>query len=118
MTRRLTHALAALYAFTAIGLLNCALSSWQHGAPAFAFFFAGAAVLLATAIAHHAYHHDQLRAARASVERPSEPRPFTLALPRPALEDRIALELAGACCERWWTSMGAEHDCTRKDQTL
>lgn len=40
---------------------------------------------------------------------------------RPAIEDTVSLELALACCERWWTSCGAEHDttnCTRKDQTL
>ncbi|MFF9129144.1 hypothetical protein [Streptomyces sp. NPDC014806] len=115
MTRRLLSALAALYAFTAIGLLNCALTSWQHGASAFAAFFAGAAVLLATAIAHHGYHRDQLRDAHARIsraERPCAPLPFAL-----AVEDRIAIELAAACCERWWTSLGAEHDCTRKDQS-
>lgn len=111
MTRRLLSALAALYAFTAIGLLNCALTSWQHGAPAFAAFFAGAAVLLATAIAHHAYHRDQLRDAHARGSRAERPHGQ-----RPAIEDRVAIELAAACCERWWTSLGAEHDCTRKDQ--
>ena len=38
---------------------------------------------------------------------------------RIGLEDGvIAVALAGACCERWWTSLGAEHDHpTRKDQT-
>ncbi|MFJ8144662.1 hypothetical protein ACIQ6R_06255 [Streptomyces sp. NPDC096048] len=37
------------------------------------------------------------------------------------LEDGVvAVALAAACCERWWTSAGAEHEpttCTRKDQT-
>lgn len=46
------------------------------------------------------------------------------ARPTPPAEDAIdattAVALAAACCERWWTSAGAEHDpthCTRKDQT-
>jgi len=37
------------------------------------------------------------------------------------LEDGIIrVALAAACCETWWTSVGAEHDhhCTRKDHTL
>jgi hypothetical protein len=35
-----------------------------------------------------------------------------------AWQDRQRAEIDG-CCERWWTSAGAEHDttlCTRKDQ--
>jgi len=39
---------------------------------------------------------------------------------RPAIDGVVAVALAAACCERWWTSAGAEHDpthCTRKDQT-
>ncbi|WP_432184877.1 hypothetical protein [Streptomyces tendae] len=40
---------------------------------------------------------------------------------RASLEDGVvAVALAAACCERWWTSAGADHDpatCTRKDQT-
>ncbi|MGW0347588.1 hypothetical protein ACWDX8_13400 [Streptomyces anthocyanicus] len=35
-----------------------------------------------------------------------------------AWQDRQHAEIDG-CCERWWTSAGAEHDtthCTRKDQ--
>lgn len=34
-----------------------------------------------------------------------------------AADDAVALDLAEACCERWWTSAGTEHDtvrCTRE----
>ncbi|MER8219722.1 hypothetical protein ABTZ58_03810 [Streptomyces sp. NPDC094143] len=56
-------------------------------------------------------HREALRAERAA--RPPHQ--------RPGLEDGVvAVALAGACCERWWTSAGTEHEpttCTRKDQT-
>lgn len=116
---RLTHALAALYALTALGMLRCALTSWQHNAPHYAAFFAGTAVLLAVAIVHHAHQHDELRAARIHLERYARP-------PGPhaaAIADEIALSwcaLNEACCLRQWETAGREHDpdrCTRKDQT-
>jgi hypothetical protein len=56
-------------------------------------------------------HREDLRAEQAA--RPPDQ--------RPGLEDGVvAVALAAACCERWWTSAGAEHEpntCTRKDQT-
>ena len=121
MTRHLTHALAGLYAVTAFVLLRCAMVSHTNGSWPYALFFAGAAVLLAVAIGHHAYHRDELRAARAQLEaasRPADPQPTAHA-------DEIALgweALAEACCLRWWEAgeHRDEHDpatCTRKDQT-
>jgi len=115
VTRRLTHALACLYGLVALGLISCALAHTQHGDWPAAALTAGAAILLATAIAHHAYQRDELRAARREIEALSRPRDR-----RASLEDGVVrVALAAACCERWWTSAGAEHDhCTRKDQTL
>ncbi|MGW0495071.1 hypothetical protein ACWD0Z_06410 [Streptomyces sp. NPDC003007] len=117
MTRHLTNVLAGLYALVAVVLLRCAMVSHTHGSWPYALFFAGAAVLLATAIGHHAYHRDELRAAHARLEAATRPPDR-----RASLEDGVVrVALAGACCERWWTSAGAEHDepkhCTRKDQT-
>lgn len=113
--RPFTHALAVLYGLTAVALLRCAMVSHQHGAPVHTAFFAGAAVLLATAIAHHAYHRDELRHAQrvnASLRHPS-------AAGRTSMEDGVvAVALAAACCETWWATAGADHDpdtCTRKD---
>jgi hypothetical protein len=76
-----------------------------------------AIVLAVPAIWCHGYwtrgrgadHREALRAERAA--RPPHQ--------RPGLEDGVvAVALAGACCERWWTSLGTEHEpttCTRKD---
>ena len=111
-----THALACLYGLTAVALLRCAMVSHQHGAPVHTAFFAGAAILLATAIVHHAYQRDELRHARrvaASLAR----HPATRAT---AEDDTVAIALAAACCDTWWATAGADHDprtCTRKDQT-
>jgi len=115
VTRRLTHALACLYGLVALGLIGCALAHWQRGDWPTAALAAGAAILLAVATVHHAYHRDELRAAHARIERLARPRDR-----RASLEDGVVrVALAAACCERWWTSAGAEHDhCTRKDQTL
>jgi hypothetical protein len=116
VTRHFTNALAGLYALVAVVLLRCAMVSHSHGSWPYTLFFAGAAVLFAVAIGHHAYHRGELRAAQARLERATRPPDQ-----RTSLEDGVvAVALAAACCERWWTSAGAEHDpdhCTRKDQT-
>jgi hypothetical protein len=95
---RYLHALACLYALTACGLIRCAYVSSIHGDALHTAFFAGAAVLLATAIAHHSYQRDELRHARRladSLRRPTAARPASM-------EDGvIAVALAAACCERW-----------------
>jgi hypothetical protein len=117
VTRHLTHALAGLYALLAVAMLRCALVSHQHGSLPYTALFAAASAAFATAIAHHAYHRDELRAARVRLERatrPPGPHPLAVA-------DEIALgwqALNEACCLRWWETRGAEHDHpTRKDQT-
>ncbi|MFE9936355.1 hypothetical protein [Streptomyces hirsutus] len=120
MTRRLTHALAVLYALVALGLIHCATVSWNAGAWPHAAFLAGASLLLVTAVIHHSYQRDELRYAYARLERASRPPE-----PHPAIAEEIALAwqaLEEACCLRWWESgeRGDEHDpatCTRKDQT-
>lgn len=116
MTRHLTTALTTLYTTAALFLLRCAMVSGQHGSWPYTCLFAAAAIAFGTAIAAHTWLRDELRAAHAHAERLARPTD-----PRPAIEDAVRLELALACCERWWTSCGAEHDtttCTRKDQTL
>jgi hypothetical protein len=49
-----------------------------------------------------------------SVARPPLPRRT------PGAEGVVAVAMAAACCEVWWSTAGAEHDpatCTRKDST-
>ncbi|MFC9847765.1 hypothetical protein ACFWFF_01445 [Streptomyces sp. NPDC060223] len=112
--RRLTHTLACLYALVACGLVRCAMVSAENGAPHYTAFFAAGAILLSTAIAHHAYHRDELRAALVRLERASRP-PAT-----PATDMVVAVAMAGWCCDAWAATAGRDHDptqCTRKDQT-
>lgn len=115
MTRHLTNALAGLYAVAALVLLRCAMVSHTNGSWPYALFFAGAAVLLGIAIAHHAYHRDELRAALLRLERASRP-PDARA---PAEDAAVAVAMAW-CCDTWFLTAGTDHDtdrCTRKDQT-
>lgn len=113
---RVTPLLCLLYAAASLLLLRCALVSSEHGSTGYFAAFIACSVLFSLGIVHAAWQREQLRAAVARLERATRP-----ADRRPAIEDAVALELALACCERWWTSCGAEHDpthCTRKDQTL
>jgi hypothetical protein len=103
VTRRLLHALAALYGLVALVLVHLAVTAWQNGAWPHAAFLAGASLLLVTAVIHHSYQRDELRYAHQRLERASRP-------PEPAFDGVIAVALAGACCERWWTSAGTEHE--------
>ncbi|MFI6279632.1 hypothetical protein [Streptomyces sp. NPDC050988] len=113
MTRRFTHALAGLYALVAFVLLRCAAVSYQHGALHYALFFTAAAVAFATAIVHHSYLRDELRAAHRELDAATKPRAAT------PVEDGVqAVLVTGWCCDAWAATAGAEHDpatCTRKD---
>jgi hypothetical protein len=116
VTRHLTNALAGLYALVAVVLLRCAMVSHSHGSWPYTLFFAGAAVLFAVAIGHHAYHRDELRAALVRLDRATRPPDR----PRSAIDGVVAVAMAGWCCDAWAATAGADHDhdrCTRKDQT-
>lgn len=115
--RRLTHTLAWLYAIAALALLRCAMVSHNHGSTAYTGFFAATACVLAGAVVHVTVMADEYRFLLGELDRARRAAKPTA----PAEDGVVAVALAGACCERWWTSAGAEHDpttCTRKDQTL
>ncbi|QQC89858.1 hypothetical protein [Streptomyces alfalfae] len=65
----------------------------------------------------YAREHAAARGRRAAAVRAE--RIARLTIPRARVDDQAAIALAAACCERWWTSAGIEHDaaCTRKGQT-
>ncbi|NUR64384.1 MAG: hypothetical protein HOQ47_01375 [Streptomyces sp.] len=111
--RRATYALACLYAILAVGLLRCAMVSYQAHSPGYTAFFAAAAIGAALAIVHTSWLMDEYRAALVAVDRGSLPGQL-----KTRQDITVERELAAACCEQWWTSAGAEHTCTRKDQTL
>lgn len=90
---------------TAVPILNWAAAiSVDHRAWLQAIAFYGLAVLSATAafreIEHLGHHTNSMQS--------EPPRPGT------ATEDAVAIaraDFSGACtCERWWTSLGSEHD--------
>ncbi|MEV5953749.1 hypothetical protein AB0M11_08220 [Streptomyces sp. NPDC051987] len=114
---RLTTLLACCYLLAAGFLLHCGAASYRDGHHLYAGAFAGTAALLGLAVILDACQREERHDLRAELERATRP-PAT----RASAEDGVvAMALAGACCERWWTSAGAEHDpkhCTRKDQTL
>lgn len=111
---RAGRVLATLLASASLALAHCAVVSWQHHSPPYTALFAACSVLCLAAVGHGIRQADTIRGVLADLERAA--RPYTTA------QDRtVADVLTGACCERWWTSAGAEHDrtrCTRKDQTL
>jgi hypothetical protein len=103
--------LPALYAACALVLAWCSASAYQHGRPGYALLLAALAVTDLVAAGHCWHQRDELRSALIRAERAA--RPFTTA------QDQAVADLMSTdCCERWWTSAGAEHDtdhCTRKD---
>ncbi|MFF7561934.1 hypothetical protein ACFZB4_18425 [Streptomyces pseudovenezuelae] len=113
--RRGTHALWALYALLALGLLAAAgTAARNHQLPGAAFFTA-AAVGCALAIVHTSWLIEEVGHVRDRLH---------AATGRPRLTTRQDVEvrkiLAADCCDTWWATAGAEHDpehCTRKDQT-
>jgi hypothetical protein len=117
VTRLLTHGLAVLYALVALGLAHCAVVSWEHHSLPYAAFFAGASILLLIAVTHHSYQRDEIRHRHAEIDALKR----AARQPADASDGVVAVAMAGACCERWWTSAGAEHDdpehCTRKGQS-
>ncbi|NUP19244.1 MAG: hypothetical protein HOZ81_24760 [Streptomyces sp.] len=110
--RRATYTLTCLYALLALGLFRCALVSYQAHSPGYTAFFAAASIGAALAIVHTSWLMDEYRAALREVDAATRPRIKT------RQDITVEQALAAACCEQWWTTAGAAHQCTRKDQTL
>ncbi|MDN3027352.1 hypothetical protein [Streptomyces sp. S.PB5] len=94
----LQRLLCTLYVATSAGLTWTTVLEYRHGPLWAACLFGAASLVPVIALA-----------------RESEPRP------RPAVgelwgvecaaeEDVVRIELDAACCERWWTSCGTDHD--------
>ncbi|NUP17374.1 MAG: hypothetical protein HOV73_25920 [Streptomyces sp.] len=111
--RRATHALWLMYGSLAVGLLGAALLCHQRDNVPGTAFFAACAVALAMAIPHTSWLLDEYRAALVAVDRGSLPGQL-----KTRQDITVEQALAAACCEQWWTTAGAAHQCTRKDQTL
>lgn len=110
MTRHLARALIALYTVLAFGMWGLALYAWQEHEKGFAAACGAACLGFAVAILHQTIQRDELRHAHRQLDAVS--RPLTT-----RQDQQVAEALDGACCDAWWTTLGANHECTRKDQT-
>ncbi|MBY8344492.1 hypothetical protein LXH13_36445 [Streptomyces spinosirectus] len=91
--------LCALYLTTSGGLVSTTFLEFLHGPRWAACLFAAASLVPVIAVVRETLVRD-LRRAAAAPRRPV----------RPAADDVVRTELEGACCERWWTSLGTRHD--------
>ncbi|MFF5984391.1 hypothetical protein ACFY78_36670 [Streptomyces olindensis] len=111
---RLSVPLYAAYGALFAWLAYCAVQSARNGALwACAVFAVGSGVVV---IAY--FREDQLEAAlHREAERADDTRP-TDSSPRDAIDAVAAVAMAGACCEVWWATAGAQHEpgCRRSAQ--
>lgn len=91
--------LCALYLATSGGLASTTVLTFAHGPRWAAFLFAAASLVPVIAVVRETLIRD-LRAACTGPRRPA----------RSAADDIVREELYAACCERWWTSLGTDHD--------
>ena len=95
--------LSALYLATSAGLAWTTVLEFRHGPRWAAFLFAAASLVPVIAVVRETLIADLLRAA-VTPRRPE--RSYAL-----VCEDALVREgLDAACCERWWTSLGTDHD--------
>ena len=100
--------LSALYLATTTGLVWTAAVTLRDGPPWAACLFAAASLVPVIAVVRECVICDQRRAL-------AEMRRRAAAQGGPgagAADDIVRAELDTACCERWWTSCGTDHDST------
>jgi membrane protein implicated in regulation of membrane protease activity len=90
---------------------HCGITSARNGALWYAAGLFAVSLLLLVALAREYIADDERRAAATRAERAAR-----LRQPRPAIDGVVAVALAGACCEAWWTSAGAGHEATCTNQ--
>ncbi|MCX4878355.1 MULTISPECIES: hypothetical protein [unclassified Streptomyces] len=91
--------LCALYLATCGGLAWTTVLEFLHGPRWAAFLFAAASLVPVIAVVRETL----IRDLRESAAGPRRPAPT-------AADEVVRGELEAACCERWWTSLGRDHD--------
>ncbi|MFF7640646.1 hypothetical protein [Streptomyces canus] len=100
--------LSALYLATSTGLAWTAVLALRSGPPWAVCLFAAASLVPVIAVVRESVLCDQRRALAETRGRSAVPDgPDT-----EAADDIVRAELHTACCERWWTSCGTDHDST------
>ncbi|MCI3240259.1 hypothetical protein [Streptomyces spinosisporus] len=117
IARALYLAYGAQFAWLAV---TAVYAAYHHALWACGAFAVGSGLAVVAFMREGALEDARLREA-ARAERAAHTAPAAQGPPlTDVTADVVAVALAAACCERWWTSAGAEHDpnhCTRKDQT-
>ncbi|MEU0029222.1 hypothetical protein [Streptomyces sp. NPDC006335] len=105
--------LSALYLATSTGLAWTAVLALRQGPPWIACLFAAASLVPVIAVVRESVLRDQRRALAEMRGRVGGPDGQAGA---GAADDIVRAELNTACCERWWTSCGTDHDsaCPRR----
>ncbi|NEB03647.1 hypothetical protein [Streptomyces sp. SID13726] len=93
--------LCALYLATSTGLAWTAVRELRHGPVWAACLFAAASLVPVIAVVRESVLGDHRRALAERELRAAGP-----------ADDVVRAELDTACCERWWTSCGTDHDST------
>ncbi|MEU6496422.1 hypothetical protein ABZ890_39600 [Streptomyces sp. NPDC046984] len=115
MTRMNTTGLAVAGLITATAAMICA--AVIHRSDPWVIAYAAVSVICALAVVQAVHMRDELRAALVRLERATRPPGPAPVVNRAALH-KLAEQVGVDCCDRWWSTAGAEHDpqhCTKKD---
>lgn len=112
---RLGRSLCSLHAALFVLLAFCAVQQFRYGDAWAAFVFAAASIVPVIAVARETELAVMRETELADRQRSVVNRPECAPRRRWSAENAAALarvELAAACCERWWTSAGQSHETT------
>jgi len=111
---RLARVVCMIYGAASLFLAYATVQQALHGALWAVAALSACSVVPLIGLVRETEHADAMAKARVFGDRPPLPRRI------PGAEGVIAVAMAAACCEVWWSTAGAEHDpatCTRKDST-
>ncbi|MEU9733039.1 hypothetical protein [Streptomyces sp. NPDC048002] len=104
--------LAALYLATSTGLAWTAVLEYRYGPLWAACMFCAASIVPVIGVVRESVIGDQRRALHEWARRAVTPGPLGGGPDQDATEHIVRAELGVACCDRWWTSLGCDHDRT------
>jgi hypothetical protein len=97
-----SRVLSALYLSTSAGLAWTAVLAFRYGPVWAGCLFAAAGLVPVIAVVRESEVRELRRAARPDAGKPP--------LGTGGTDAVVRAELDAACCERWWTSLGTDHD--------
>lgn len=115
---RLAQAMCSAHGAVFAWLGYCAVQSARNGAGWAVLLFTAASAVSVVAAARENGDADEQRTAATQAELLARPRHPDVLEPHLAdAIDQVAAALIAACCDRWWTSTGREHEdtCPKND---